>query len=112
MSAGRWTRQNPLAAAGVVLVAAFVLCALLAPWIAPRDPAFIELPVRLASPSAAHWLGTDELGRDILSRLLFGARISLAVGGSVVRPRSSWASSLARSLDTTAGCSTACSPSS
>ena len=77
-------RANPLAAAGLVLVVAFVLCALLAPWIAPKDPAFIELPARLARPSAAHWLGTDELGRDILSRLLYGARISLAVGGSVV----------------------------
>jgi len=77
-------RKNPLAATGLMLVLAFVLCALLAPWIAPRDPAFIELPARLAAPSAQHWLGTDELGRDILSRLLYGARISLLVGGSVV----------------------------
>jgi len=77
-------RTNPLATAGLVLVIAFVLCALLAPWIAPRDPAFIELPARLSAPSSAHWLGTDELGRDILSRLLYGARISLAVGGGVV----------------------------
>ena len=77
-------RKNPLAAAGLALVIGFVLCALLAPWIAPRDPAFIELPARLAGPSAQHWLGTDELGRDIFSRLLFGARISLLVGGSVV----------------------------
>lgn len=76
--------KNPLAAAGLALVIGFVLCALLAPWIAPRDPAFIELPARLAGPSAAHWLGTDELGRDILSRLLYGARISLTVGASVV----------------------------
>jgi peptide/nickel transport system permease protein len=77
-------RSNPLAAAGLALVVAFVLCALLAPWIAPRDPAFIELPARLAGPSTAHWLGTDELGRDLLSRLLYGARISLLVGSSVV----------------------------
>ena len=77
-------RKNPLASAGLVLVIGFVLCALLAPWLSPRDPAFIELPARLAGPSAQHWLGTDELGRDILSRLLYGARISLAVGGSVV----------------------------
>jgi peptide/nickel transport system permease protein len=77
-------RKNPLAATGLMLVVAFVLCALLAPWLAPRDPAFIELPARLAAPSAAHWLGTDELGRDILSRLLYGARISLAVGSGVV----------------------------
>jgi peptide/nickel transport system permease protein len=77
-------RKNPLAAAGLVLVIGFVLCALLAPWLAPRDPAFIELPARLAGPSVQHWLGTDELGRDMLSRLLYGARISLLVGGSVV----------------------------
>jgi peptide/nickel transport system permease protein len=77
-------RKNPLAAAGLALVIGFVLCALLAPWLAPRDPAFIELPARLAGPSSAHWLGTDELGRDVLSRLLYGARISLAVGSSVV----------------------------
>ena len=76
--------HNPLATAGLALVIGFVLCALLAPWLAPRDPAFIELPARLAGPSAQHWLGTDELGRDIFSRLLFGARISLLVGGSVV----------------------------
>ena len=63
---------------------AFVLCALLAPWLAPHDPAFIELPVRLAGPSSVHWLGTDELGRDLFSRLLYGARISLLVGSSVV----------------------------
>jgi peptide/nickel transport system permease protein len=77
-------RSNPLAAAGLALVVAFVLCALLAPWLAPHDPAFIELPARLAGPSSTHWLGTDELGRDVLSRLLYGARISLLVGGSVV----------------------------
>ena len=77
-------RSNPLAAVGLTLVIAFVLCALLAPWLAPHDPASIELPARLAAPSSAHWLGTDELGRDILSRLLYGARISLAVGGGVV----------------------------
>ncbi len=77
-------RHNPLAAAGVVLVIAFVLFALFAPWIAPQDPAAIDLPSRLSSASHAHWLGTDELGRDILSRTIYGARISLIVGGSVV----------------------------
>lgn len=67
-----------------MLIVLFTLCALLAPWLAPRDPAYIELPARLAGPSAAHWFGTDELGRDILSRLIYGARISMAVGASVV----------------------------
>jgi peptide/nickel transport system permease protein len=77
-------RHNPLAAAGVVLVIVFVIFALFAPWIAPQDPAAIDLPSRLNSSSHAHWLGTDELGRDILSRTIYGARISMIVGGSVV----------------------------
>ena len=80
----RLARHNPLAAAGVVLVAIFLLCALLAPWLAPQDPARIDLPNRLSVPSLTHWFGTDELGRDILSRIIYGARISLFVGGSVV----------------------------
>jgi peptide/nickel transport system permease protein len=80
----RLVRHNPLGAVGVTLVAVFVGCALLAPWIAPQDPALIDLPHRLQAPSPAHWCGTDELGRDILSRLIYGARISLLVGGSVV----------------------------
>jgi peptide/nickel transport system permease protein len=84
ISLPRLARHNPLAAAGVVLVAVFVLCALLAPWIAPQDPAHIDLPNRLQPPSAQHLCGTDELGRDILSRLIWGARISMFVGSSVV----------------------------
>jgi len=77
-------RRNPLAISGVVLVCVFVLFALFAPWIAPLDPALIDLPARLSGPSAAHWFGTDELGRDILSRVIYGARISMLVGTSVV----------------------------
>jgi peptide/nickel transport system permease protein len=77
-------RNNPLAAAGVVLVILFVILALFAPWIAPQNPAAINLPARLNSFSHAHWLGTDELGRDILSRVIFGARISMLVGSCVV----------------------------
>ena len=77
-------KQNPLAIAGLVLTASFALCALFAPLFAPQDPAQIDLPARLASPSAAHWLGTDELGRDLLSRVIYGARISMLVGTSVV----------------------------
>ena len=64
-------RHNPLAAVGVVLVGVFVTFALFAPWIAPQDPAAINLPVRLNIPSSAHWFGTDELGRDILSRVIY-----------------------------------------
>ena len=77
-------RRNRLAAAGMVLVTVFVLFALFAPWIAPQDPAKIDLPSRLQPASAAHWFGTDELGRDILSRVIYGARISMLVGSSVV----------------------------
>ena len=88
--AGSWAtaaalgRRNRLAAGGMVLVCVFLLFALFAPWIAPRDPATIDLPLRLQGSSAAHWFGTDELGRDILSRVIYGARISMLVGSSVV----------------------------
>ncbi len=80
----RVARYNILATAGVVMVAAFLICALFAPWIAPYDPAHIELPHRLMAPSLSHWFGTDELGRDILSRIIYGARLSMLVGGCVV----------------------------
>ncbi|HXQ25325.1 MAG TPA: ABC transporter permease [Candidatus Acidoferrales bacterium] len=72
---GRW---------GLALTLLLVILALAAPWLAPADPAVQDLPTRLAGPSAAHWMGTDELGRDILSRTLFGARVSMLVGVSVV----------------------------
>ncbi|MGZ4732426.1 MAG: ABC transporter permease, partial [Terriglobales bacterium] len=75
ISLSRAVRHNPLASTGVVLVVIFVIFALFAPWIAPQDPAYIDLPTRLSSPSSAHWCGTDELGRDIFSRLIFGSRI-------------------------------------
>lgn len=77
-------RRNPLATVGAVLVVVFVVFALFAPWIAPQDPANIDLPSRLTAPSRAHWFGTDELGRDIFSRVIYGARISMLVGVSVV----------------------------
>src|SRR6202050_1246881 len=77
-------RHNPLAAIGVVLVVIFVIFALFAPWIAPQDPAAINLPARLDAPSRAHWFGVDELGRDIFSRVIYGARISMLVGTCVV----------------------------
>ena len=84
ISLPRAARHNPLAAVGVVLVAIFVIFAVFASWIAPQDPAHIELPTRLSSPSTTHWFGTDELGRDILSRVIYGSRISMLVGSSVV----------------------------
>jgi len=84
ISLPRLARHNPLAVLGIVLVIGFVFCALFAPWIAPQDPAHIDLPNRLQPPSSQHLAGTDELGRDILSRLIWGARISMFVGSSVV----------------------------
>jgi peptide/nickel transport system permease protein len=83
-SAWQLIRRNPLATAGLVLVAIFFSMALLAPWISPQDPAHIDLPSRLQSHSASHWFGTDELGRDIFSRVIYGARVSMLVGVSVV----------------------------
>lgn len=66
------------------MVAVFICFALFAPWIAPQDPAHINLADRLQGMSSAHWFGTDELGRDIFSRVVFGARISMLVGVGVV----------------------------
>jgi peptide/nickel transport system permease protein len=76
--------SQPLAAAGVLLLILFAAMALLAPWLAPANPASIDLMHRLAAPSTHHWFGTDELGRDILSRIIYGARLSLTVAVSVV----------------------------
>lgn len=77
-------RLQPLAYFGLFLLGVFVILAVFAPQLAPGDPAAIHLHVRLQGPSAAHWFGTDELGRDILSRVIFGARISLLISSSVV----------------------------
>lgn len=79
-----WAAKQPLATAGMVLLITFVLCATFAPWLAPHDPAQLNLTARLLPPGHGHWFGTDELGRDILSRTLYGARISLTVSASVV----------------------------
>jgi peptide/nickel transport system permease protein len=77
-------RRHPLAAVGVLLLMIFAACAVCAPWLAPQDPTHIDLGARLLAPGQGHWFGTDELGRDILSRAVYGARISLVVSISVV----------------------------
>jgi peptide/nickel transport system permease protein len=77
-------RHQPLAAIGLAQLVVFALMAIFAPWLAPYNPTALNLLHRLAPPSHAHWLGTDELGRDILSRLIYGARLSLTVAVSVV----------------------------
>jgi peptide/nickel transport system permease protein len=76
--------REPLTALAILVVALFALAAILAPLIAPYDPLAQELASRLQPPSADHWLGTDQLGRDLLSRILHGARISLVIGVVVV----------------------------
>jgi peptide/nickel transport system permease protein len=80
----QFLRQSVLARVGLSAAVFLILAALLAPWIAPNDPVAQNLPARLQSPSRAHWMGTDELGRDTLSRTLHGARVSLLVAVSVV----------------------------
>ncbi|GGF47193.1 diguanylate cyclase [Aliidongia dinghuensis] len=80
---GRFLRafsQNRLSWPGVVLLAAIVLVAIFAPLLAPHDPLEQNIVARLEPPSAEFWLGTDSYGRDVLSRLIYGARISLTVG--------------------------------
>jgi peptide/nickel transport system permease protein len=84
ISLPRAASHNVLATTGAVLVLIFTILTIFAPLISPQDPAHIDLPARLSPPSAAHWCGTDELGRDILSRLIYGSRISMLVGSSVV----------------------------
>lgn len=77
-------KSSPLAMIGLGIILLFALLSLLAPLIAPYDPSLQNLGNRLARPSAVHWFGTDELGRDILSRILFGGRVTLGMVVSVV----------------------------
>ncbi|MBA3336084.1 MAG: ABC transporter permease [Chloroflexia bacterium] len=82
-----WLRlllENPAALASLGFLLLIVLMALLAPVIAPFDPNFVNPADRLQGPSAAYWFGTDDLGRDVFSRVIFGARISLLVGITVM----------------------------
>jgi peptide/nickel transport system permease protein len=72
--------QNPLALAGLIIIGLISLMAIFAPWIAPFDPDAINVKAILVAPSLDHIMGTDGLGRDVWSRMLFGARISLLVG--------------------------------
>ncbi|TWI38058.1 nickel transporter permease [Paracoccus sulfuroxidans] len=76
-------RANKLALVGLVILILLVLIAIFAPWISPKSPFAQNLGGRLQPPSAEHWLGTDALGRDILSRLIHGSRITLFIVGTV-----------------------------
>jgi peptide/nickel transport system permease protein len=77
-------KKNKLAAAGFLIVVILVFVAIFGPWLAPYDPAAQKLPDRLDGPSWNHPFGNDELGRDILSRILLGTRVSMRVGATVV----------------------------
>ena len=77
---GFYVRRYPLGAAGAVIVTAFVLMAIFAPWITHFEPTLTNPRVSLAAPGGAHPLGADFMGRDMWSRIVYGARISLAVG--------------------------------
>ncbi len=76
--------KNKLTLLGTLIVAAIVLIALLSPLISPYDPNLMHMSDRLQAPSASHIFGTDEMGRDVLSRVFYGARISIMVGLSIV----------------------------
>jgi peptide/nickel transport system permease protein len=82
MKAYFWDRfsKNKMAVIGGCIVLCLFVVSLLAPWMAPYDPSEINLKMVLLSPSSTHLLGTDQLGRDVLSRMIWGARISLKVG--------------------------------
>jgi peptide/nickel transport system permease protein len=76
----RFVRRQPVGTLGIVIVALFGLAGLLADWVAPYNPTANDFAAMTEAPSWAHWLGTDQLGRDILSRILFGARTAFIVG--------------------------------
>ena len=77
----RWyLRRHPRLFIGGALVALLILVAIFAPFIAPYDPTAVDVSQTLEPPGPAHWLGTDDLGRDVFSRTVYGARISLSVG--------------------------------
>lgn len=73
-------RRSPLTLAGLAITSIVLLCMIFAPWLASHDPNALNLAERLAEPSAEHWFGTDEVGRDIFSRVLFGSQQSVGVG--------------------------------
>jgi len=77
-------RRNPLTLLGLFLLLLILLLSIFAPLISPYEPTKINIPERFAPPSADHWFGTDEVGRDIFTRILYGARLSLGVGVAVV----------------------------
>ena len=76
----RFVMTHPLGAAGLFVIVAMILAGLFAEFVAPYDPLTLDYGAMLAAPSAEHWLGTDTFGRDVLSRIIHGARTALMVG--------------------------------
>ena len=72
--------QQSLGAGGLIFIFLMALCAAFAPWVAPYDPLAVDYAAQLAAPSREHWLGTDSFGRDVASRIIYGARTALAIG--------------------------------
>jgi peptide/nickel transport system permease protein len=80
MTAGRWAWRHPTLVGGLLVIGAFVIAAVLAPLLIAAAPNALNVSARLRPPSAANWLGTDEFGRDVLARLIYGGRLSLGIG--------------------------------
>ena len=76
----KFFRTKPLGSIGLVIVLIFIFAAIFADWVAPYDPLYISYEHLLGAPSMHHWLGTDDFGRDLLSRIIFGSRTAMAVG--------------------------------
>lgn len=77
-------RQSPLTLIGGVIMLVMLLLMVTSPWIVPHDPNALDLTARLQAPSAQHWFGTDEVGRDLFSRVLVGSQQSITAGLAVV----------------------------
>ena len=76
--------ENKIAVVGALIVLIYVFVATFAPWLAPYDPYEINLENKLQSPNSSHWMGTDDKGRDILSRIIYGSRLSMGIGFAAV----------------------------
>ena len=77
-------RKSPLTLIGGVIMIVMLLMMMVSPWIVPHDPNALDLTARLQAPSAQHWFGTDEVGRDLFSRVLVGSQQSITAGLAVV----------------------------
>jgi peptide/nickel transport system permease protein len=75
-----FTKTQPLGLVGFLIILVYVVCAFGAQWISPFDPEAIDFAAMLATPGAEHWFGTDQYGRDVFSRIIYGSRTALAVG--------------------------------